>query len=144
LFDAFIELGHFVHDLDQALRPFLGSFIRHIPALARPWDAYVKSPGLNDVLREIIDIARGKPAGVIKMRLMSLQRWTIAAVIAGDTAIESIADELDNHFRGEVGMGPDPNRKLRDYLRLDGHHLFQQRVRELRGQKLADAFTHGG
>lgn len=144
LFDAFIELARFAHDLDQALRPFLGSFIKHNAALARPWDVYARSPGLQDVVREIIDVEHGKPAGVLKMRLLGLQRWTLAAIIGADTAIESIAHELEQHLRGSEGMASDPNRKIKDYIRDDGHHLFHQQIRELRGQKLAEAYTHGG
>jgi hypothetical protein len=144
LFDAFIDLARFVHDFDPAIRPFLGSFIKYNPALARPWDVYARSPGLQDVIREVVDAQHGKPAGVLKMRLLGLQRWTIAAIIASDTAIESIAGELEQHLRTAVGMESDPNRKLRDYLRDDGHHLFHQQIRELRGHKLAEAYTHGG
>ncbi len=142
LFDAFIELTRFVSAFDQALRPFLGSFVKHNQMLARPWDVYARSPALLDVVREVVDIAHGKPPGVLKMRLMSLQRWALAAIIAGDTAIECVAGELEDQFRGAQGLGADPNRKLKDYLKDDGHHLFQERIRAVRGQKLADAYTH--
>ena len=143
LVDALIELARFVNDFDQVLRPFLSSFIRHSPTLARPWDAYARSPDLHEVIREIIDVEHGKPAGVLKMRLLGLQRWALAAIIGSDTAIESIAHELEQHLRGSVGMQSDPNRKLRDYIRDDGHHLFHEQMRELRNQKLAEAYTHG-
>lgn len=144
LVDAFAELARFAHDFDQGVRPFLGSFIRHHGPLARPWDVYARSPGLHDVIREVIDAEHGKPAGVLKMRLLGLQRWTMAALMGTDASIESIAGELEQQLRSEVGMGNDPNRKLRDYLRDDGHHLFQQHIRELRAHKLAEAYTHGG
>ena len=144
LFDALLELCRFVNDFDQAMRPFLTSFVRYNPALARPWDVYARSPGLHDVVREVIDVEHGKPAGVLKMRLIGLQRWTMAAIIGADTAIESIAHELEQQLRGAVGMEADPNRRLRDYIRDDGHHLFHQQIRELRGQRLAEAYTHGG
>lgn len=144
LVDAFAELARFAHDFDQGVRPFLGSFIRHHGPLARPWDVYARSPGLHDVIREVIDAEHGKPAGVLKMRLLGLQRWTMAALMGTDASIESIAGELEQQLRSEVGMGSDPNRKVRDYLRDDGHHLFQQHIRELRAHKLAEAYTHGG
>lgn len=144
LFDALIELSRFAHDFDQAMRPFLGSFVKHNPLLARPWDVYARSPGLHDVVREVIDIEHGKPAGVLKMRLLGLQRWTLAAIIASDTTLESIAHELEEQLRGSVGLGADPNRRVKDYLRDDGQHLFHEHMRELRGQKLAEAYTHGG
>jgi hypothetical protein len=142
LIDAFLEMARFVSDFDQGLRPFLGSFIKHNQALARPWDVYARSPALQDVVREVIDVEHGKPAGVLKMRLLGLQRWTLAAIIGGDTAIECIANELETQLRGSAGLATDPNRKIRDYLRDDGHHLFQEKVRELRSQKLAEAYTH--
>ena len=142
LFDAFIELSRFVSDFDQALRPFLGSFAKHNPTLARPWDVYARSPALLDAVREVIDIAHGKPPGVLKMRLLSLQRWALAAVIAGDTAIECVAGDLEEQLRGQQGLAADPNRKIKDYLKDDGHHLFQERIRAVRGQKLAEAYTH--
>jgi len=144
LFDAFIELAHFVHDFDQALRPFLNSFIRHHSTLRRPWEVYARSPGLNDTIREVIDVRGGKPASILKMLLrQGLQRWTVAAMIGSDTAIESIAHELEQNLRGEAGMAADLQRRIRDYLRDDGHHVFHQHMRELRGEKLAEAYTHG-
>ncbi len=143
LFDAFIELTRFVQDMDQALAPFLSSFTRHNEAVARPWDVYARSPELQQVIREIIDMERGKPAGVVKMRLLGLKRWTMAAIVAGDSALESIAHELEEQLRGKLGMGSDPNRKVKDYMRDDGHQLFHQHIRELRSQKLADAYAHG-
>ncbi|MCK4340927.1 MAG: hypothetical protein KAY37_04310 [Phycisphaerae bacterium] len=143
LVDTFIELTRFVQDLDQALAPFLGGFAKHNPAVARPWDVYARSPELQRVIKEIIDAEHGKPAGVVKMRLLGLKRWTLAATIAGDSAIESIAHELEEQMRGELGMGSDPNRKIKDYIRDDGQELFHQHIRELRSQKLADAYAHG-
>ncbi|MBK9118844.1 MAG: hypothetical protein IPM18_04470 [Phycisphaerales bacterium] len=143
LFDAFIELTRFVHEFDLGLRPFLGNMIKHNAALARPWDVYARSPGLLDVVREVIDATAGKPAGVLKMRLMALQRWTLATLIASDTSLESVAPELETQLRGPLGMENDPNRRVRDYLRDDGNHLFQQHMRELRSSKLAEAYAHG-
>ena len=61
-----------------------------------------------------------------------------------DSAIESVASELHSHLMGEVGAGSDANRKIRDYLRDDGHELFLQHIKELRSQKLAEAFGRGG
>ncbi len=144
LFDALIELTRFAHDFDQALRPFLGSFVKHNPLLARPWDVYARSPGLQDVVREVVDVEHGKPAGVLKMRLLGLQRWVLAAIIGSDAALENIAHELEQQLRGAAGLESDPNRRVKDYLRDDGHHLFHQHIRELRGQKLAEAYTQGG
>ncbi len=143
LFDAFLELTRFVQDFDQSLNPFLTSFTRHNPAVAKPWDVYARSPDLNQMIREVVDSERGKPAGVLKMRLMALKRWAMAAIIAGDSSIESIAHELEEQMRGPVGMAADPNRKVRDYMRDDGHQLFHQHIRELRSQKLGEAYAKG-
>ena len=144
LVDALVELARFVHDFDQSIRPFLNSFTRYNPTLARPWDVYARSPGLEETVREVIDAERGKPAGVLKMRLLGLKRWTLAALIGCDTTLESIAGELEQHLRGQVGMEADPNRRVKDYLRDDGNQLFHEHMRGLRGQKLADVYAHGG
>ena len=143
LVDAFIELGRFVEDLDQAVVPFLSSFTRHNQAVARPWEVYAKQPSLQQVLGEIVDAEHGKPAGVVKMRLLGLKRWVLAAIIGGDSAIESIASELETYLRGDLGLGADPNRKIKDFLRDDGQELFHQHIRELRSQKLADVYAQG-
>ncbi len=143
LFDAFIELALFTHDFDQSMRPFLGSLARYSGSLGRPWDAYAKSPGIDDLVRDIIDVQAGKPAAVLKARLVALKRWVIATIMGSDTAVESIAHELEEQLRGDVGMGNDPNRKVKDYVRDDGHQLFLEHIRELRSQKLADIYAHG-
>ena len=143
LFDAFLEMTRFMQDFDQSLNPFLTSFTRHNQAVAKPWDVYARSPALHQVIREVVDIERGKPAGVLKMRLMALKRWAMAAIIGGDSALESIAHELEEHLRGPVGMATDPNRKIRDFMRDDGHQLFHQHIRELRSQKLGEAYAKG-
>jgi hypothetical protein len=143
LIDAFIELTRFVQDLGQSIAPFLTSFTKHNPTVARPWEVYARSPELQQVVREIVDAEHGKPAGVLKMRLTGLKRWVLAAVLGSDSAIESIAQELETQLRSEVGMGNDPNRKVKDYMRDDGHQLFYQHIRELRSQKLGDAYAHG-
>jgi hypothetical protein len=67
----------------------------------------------------------------------------MAAIIGGDSALESIAHELEEHLRGPVGMATDPNRKIRDFMRDDGHQLFHQHIRELRSQKLGEAYAKG-
>jgi len=143
LVDTVIELTRFVADLDQAVAPFLGSFTKHNQTVAKPWDVYAHSPDLNQVIREIIDAEHAKPAGVCKMRLLGLKRWIMAAILGSDSALESIAQELETHLRGPVGMGNDPNRKVKDFIRDDGHQLFHQHIRELRSQKLAEAYAHG-
>jgi hypothetical protein len=40
-------------------------------------------------------------------------------------------------------MATDPNRKIRDFMRDDGHQLFHQHIRELRSQKLGEAYAKG-
>jgi len=86
----------------------------------------------------------GKPVGLLKMRLKVLYAWTEAAMIGCDSAIESVASELQQHLLGPVGAGGDPGRKIKEYLRDDGHELFLQHLRELRSQKLAETYGRGG
>jgi len=143
LFDAFLEFTRFTDDFDRSVNPFLTSFTKHNPAVAKPWEVYARSPDLTQVVREVIDTARGKPVGVLKMRLVGLKRWALAALLASDSCLESIAPALEEQLRGPLGMGADPNRKIRDYLRDDGPQLFHQQIRELRSQKLAEAYAHG-
>ena len=77
------------------------------------------------------------------MRLRLLNSWTQAGMVGCDGAIESIASVLQEHLMGSVGAGSDPQRKIRDYIRDDGHELFFQRICELRSQKLAETFGRG-
>ncbi|MBN2447774.1 MAG: hypothetical protein JXO22_13670, partial [Phycisphaerae bacterium] len=102
-----------------------------------------KAAPMDEIIREVIDIEHGKPPAVLKMRLLALKRWVLATIIGSDTAIESVAHELEEQMRGDVGMKNDPHRKLRDYIRDDGHQLFHQHIRELRSIKLADVYAHG-
>lgn len=144
LADALVELTRFAHDVDGMFRPFFENVVRHHAALARPWELYARSGSPREVTREVIAPLQGKHAGVLKMRLLGLQRLAMAFVMGTDAALESIANELDQHLRGEHGLRDDPQRRLRDYLRDDGHHFFQQQMRELRAQKIAAVYTHGG
>lgn len=142
LVEAFIELIRFVHELDQTLRPFLTSFTRYHQAVARPWDVYNRTQDLQQTVKEIVDVERGKPAAVLRMSLGALKRWMVAAIVAGDASLESIGSELEQQLYGN-GKSVDPNRKVRDFLREDGHQLFHQHMRELRSQKLAEAYAKG-
>jgi hypothetical protein len=142
LVDAFIELVKFVDDSEKTLRVFLGKYTKDHPSVKVPWDVYAKSDEFYKTVREIVAPKGGKPAGLAKMRLRVLYSWTEAAMIASDSAIESIASELETQLQGTMGMGEDPNRKIRDYVRADGHHLLMQRIRELRNQRVAETYGH--
>lgn len=144
LADAFIELVRFADDFDKAMRVFLGEYTKHHASVKVPWDVYAKRDDVYESARKTIAPQRAKPVGLLKMRLRFLYSWSQAAMIGGDSAIESLASELQAHMMGPAGAGADANRKIKDYIRDDGHYLFMQHIRELRGKKLAEAFGRGG
>ncbi len=141
---SFVELAHFLDRFDRAMRPFLTRYTKHFPSVRVPWDAYAKGDDLLKVVHRTLAPVGGRPVGVLKGRLRYLFEWTHAAMFGCDSAIESIAFELETFIRGENGFGGDPNRKLKEFVRDDGHELFMQHMREIRGTKLADAFGRGG
>ncbi len=144
LVDAFCELVRFVDDFDKGMRVFLGQYTRHHPSVKVPWDVYARRDDVYTTAKQTVAPQGGKPVGLLKMRLRVLYSWGYAAMLGCDSAIESVASELHSHLMGEVGAGSDANRKIRDYLRDDGHELFLQHIKELRSQKLAEAFGRGG
>ncbi len=144
LVDALIELVRFADDFDKGMRVFVGNYTKHHPSVKVPWDVYAKRDDVYKTAQQTVAPQGGKPVGLLKMRLRFLYSWTQASMIGCDSAIESIASELYTHLMGPVGAGSDPNRKIKDYLRGDGHELFVQHIRELRGQKLAEFFGRGG
>ncbi len=143
LFDSFVEMSHFIDQFETTMRTMIGSLARHSDVLARPWDAFAKSPPLQAVIQEIIDIETGKSPAVLKMRLTALKRWIMAALLGSDAAIESIGDMLEQALRGDAGIGKDTNLRVRDYLRQDGPMLFHQQMRALRSERLAQVYAKG-
>lgn len=143
LVDGFIELVRFVDDFDKSMRVFLGAYTKHHPSVKVPWDAYAKGADLLEFVRKTVAPRGGRPVGPLKMRLRLLYSWTQAGMVGCDSAIESIASELQQHLLGPTGAGADPNRKIRDYIRDDGHELFVQHIKELRSLKLAETFGRG-
>ncbi len=137
-----IELLRFVDDVDQLVRPFVGKYTRDYQAIQVPWDVYAKGDGMRTVARTALHPVSGKPAGVVKVRLRGLFSWLEATLIAADVTLESVAPELHAYAMGQGGAADDPNRKVKDFLREDGHELFQQHMRQLCGRKLAEAFGH--
>ena len=107
-----------------------------------PWNAYAKSEEFAKTIHQIVAAKGGKPAGLAKMRLRVLYAWIEATLLAGDSAIESVASELETQLQGTLGTAEDPNRKIKDYVREDGHFLLMQRIRELRNQRVADTYGH--
>ncbi|HUU85577.1 MAG TPA: hypothetical protein VM243_18915 [Phycisphaerae bacterium] len=142
LVDTFIELAKFVDDAEKTLRVFLGKYTKDHPAVKVPWDAFAKSDEFYKTVHQIVTPKGGKPAGLAKMRLRVLYAWIEATMLASDSAIESIASELETQLQGTLGVAEDPNRKVKDYLRDDGHHLLMQRIRELRNQRVAETYGH--
>lgn len=143
LVEGFIELARFVDDFDKSLRVFLGRYTKHHPSVKVPWDAYAKGADLLEFVRKTVAPRGGRPVGPLKMRLRLLYQWTQSGMVGADAAVESIGTELQDHLLGSVGAGADPNRKIRDYIRDDGHLLFAQHIKELRSLKLAETFGRG-
>ena len=145
LVDAFIELVRFVTDLDESLGVFLAKYTKHHPSVKVPWDVYVKRDNVPKTVEQTIAPQGGRPVGVLKMRLRVLYSWVYAAMIANDSALESIAAELRGHLMGSVGTGSDPNQKVRDYIRnQNGPELFEEHMKKRRSENLAEAFGRGG
>ncbi len=143
LVDAFVELVRFVDDFDKSMRIFLSRYCHHHPSVKVPWEAYAKGDDLYEFARRTVSAKGGRPVGPLKMRLRLLYAWTYAGMVGCDAAVESIGSELQSHMIGSVGAGSDPNRKIRDYLRDDGHLLFLQHIRELRSLRLAETYGRG-
>lgn len=143
LFDALIELTRFAHEFDQSMRIFLARYTKHNPAIKTPWEAYAKFDDVLKTVQQTIAVAGGRPVGVLKMRLSALKKWTVAAMIGCDSVLESAGSQLEQQLRGPLGLGSDPNALIRNYLKQDGHQLFADAVREMRSEKIAEAYGHG-
>jgi hypothetical protein len=143
VFDSLIEFARFANDFDKNVRPFLASYTKFNPTVKRPWEVYTKNPELSQVVKETVAVPNGKPVGVLRVRLRGLMTWTMAGIIASDSALESIGDELREYLQGPVGMASDPNKRIKDFIKDDGHLSFNDRIRELRSQRLAEAYGHG-
>jgi hypothetical protein len=144
LVDALIELIRFVDDFDKLIRPFLSKYTKHHQPVKVPWEVYARRDDTLATVRQTLAAVGGKPVGVVKIRLRGLYAWTEAAMIACDATIESVAAELHEFLHGKHGIGADPNRTIKDFVREDGHELFLQHLRELRGLRLAEAFGRRG
>ncbi len=144
LFDAFVELVKFADDFDKSVRPFVTKWVRPNPTVKRPWDVYIRSPDMLTMVKGVIAIPSGQPAGVLKVRLRTLKTWIMSGMIASDVALESLSDLLGELIRGPLGMGADPNIRLRDFQKQGAPEQYQQLISELLSKKLADAFGAGG
>lgn len=141
--DSFIELVRFVDDFDKSMRVFLGRYTKYNPSVKLPWDAYAKGDDLVQFVQRTVAPVGGRPVGPLKMRLRLLYSWIYAAMVGCDSAVESIGSELQAHLMGPLGAGSDPNRKIRDFVKADGHLLFAQHIGELRSQRLAETYGRG-
>ena len=142
LIDTYIEIVQFVDEFDQLIRPFLTQYVRDNPQIRAPWDAYARRDGARDTVKQIIVPVGGKPAGVLRVKLGALYKWINAAMLGCDAAMESIASELETFMRRKepFGMGEDPNRKLKDFIRENGPDFFLQHFKEMRGSLIAKAY----
>lgn len=138
LIEAFIELAAFAQRFDQNMRDFLNRYTRGEPALLRKWQAYAGEE-LYPIIQQVVDPKGGKPVGILKIKLNTCQKWSLAAMLANDAAIESICSELRGHLRG-TGAGPDPKLTVRSYLQGDGPEAFQSQLIGLRRENLSKAF----
>jgi hypothetical protein len=144
LVDGYIELARYADETDKSLRVFLEKYTKHHQSVRVPWEVYAKREDVLETVRQTLAVKGGGPVGLLKMRLRVLHSWLQAALIGSDSAAESIASELEFHLRGPLGTASDPNRKIRDFLRDDGHYLFMEHIRELRSQRLAETFGRAG
>ncbi len=143
LVDAFIEMARYVHEFDQSIRPFLTEYTRHNPSVKVPWGVYADREDFQEIIRQTLAIKGGKHVGGLRMKLRLCRAWAFSAMVASDGVIKSIASELQEHLRGEQGMGADRNLKIVDYLRNDGPDLFMDHMLKLRSEKLAEVYGHG-
>ena len=144
LVDGFVELVRFVDDFDRLIRPFLAKYTKQHQPIRVSWDVYAKRDDTRKTVQQTLATVRGKPVGVLKVRLRGLYTFANAGMIANDVTIESIASELHSFLMGPVGAGSDPNRTIKEFLRDDGNELFLQHMRELRTAKLAETLGRGG
>jgi hypothetical protein len=145
LVDSFIELLRFVDDIDKGMRPFIGRFTADHASVKVPWDAFAKGDDFYTIAQRTIVPKVGRPVGVLKMRLRLLYSWIHASVLGCDSAVESVASELHSHLRGTEGGEWDFFKSaISKYDRADGPEKFQEIVRRVRSEKLAEAFGRGG
>jgi DNA repair exonuclease SbcCD ATPase subunit len=144
LVDAFIELAGFVHKFDQDMRPNLDGFTRPNEELRRLWNVYKEQRDLYETIRQTIAPAQGKHVGALKMQLRVCRNWAFAALVSCDSTIEWIADELRAQLLDPEGAGSNPRCTLKDYVKMSGPEAFLERMRRLRGQKLAEVYGRGG
>jgi hypothetical protein len=78
------------------------------------------------------------------MRLRVLQQWLEAAMIGCHSTTKSLHSELESFIRRPEYMGSDPNYKIKDFIKNDGHYVFEQHVQELLSLKLAETYGRGG
>jgi len=143
LVDAFQEFARFVDDFDKGMGVFLGRYTKYHPSVKVPWEAYTKSDDVTTMVQRMLAPQGGRPVGPMKMRLRLMYSWVHAAMVGCDSAIESLGSELQSHLMGPTGAGSDANRKIRDYVKADGHLLFAQHVAELGSMRLAETYGRG-
>ncbi len=143
LVESFGYLVKFADELESDLRVFLSKYTKHSPTLKTPWDVYAKRDEVYKEIEAILDPQTGTPAAPLLMRLNMLKAWIHAAAVANDVAIESIASELQSKLMGDDVAGGDPNYKVRDFTRSDGHELFMQAIRDLRDARMAEVYARG-
>ncbi len=143
LVESFSYLVKFVDEMESDVRVFLSKYTKHSAPLKTPWDVYAKREEVYKEIRAILDPQTGTPAAPLRMRLNMLKAWIHAAAVANDVAIESVASELQSRLMGSEVSGSDPNYKVREFVRADGHELFMQAIRDLRDERMAEVYSRG-
>jgi len=141
LLDVFVDLTRFADAVEQIVKPFLSSYTKHSPVVKQPWEVYATYEPVMQAVKNTIAVTGSRPAGVLRIRLRTLQQWIMTGMLASDSAFASIAKELSDMLHEHV-LKPDPNCKVKDFMKNDGPARLMQQMLAVRSKKLEDA--HGG
>lgn len=141
--DVFVELSRCADDIDKLIRPFVSDYVKSHPPVKVPWDVYAGRDDVRATLQHTLKPEGGRPVGVVKVRLKGLYAWTSATMLASDATVKSIGDELRTFLMGPNGVGDQPNRTIRDFVREGGCQYYLEYMREFLALKLAEAWRGG-
>ena len=71
------------------------------------------------------------------------EAYVSATMLASDATVKSIGDELRTFLMGPNGVGDQPNRTIRDFVREGGCQYYLEYMREFLALKLAEAWRGG-
>lgn len=144
LFDGFIALVRFAHELEQSVTPFLNRYTTYNPALRQAWNAYTQFPGVEQTAKKTVAVQGGMPAGVLNGRLRQIKSWALATLLASDDVIHQgfILEKLQEHLN--AARKEDPKRMIKDYLQEGGAEEYYTIVKKIHSERLFTHFGHGG